>query len=402
MSGPAGEERERAERYQLGEPLGQGGQGRTFRSVDSLTGRTVAVKRIQLGGGGGWKAFDLFERECQVLRSLEHPAIPRYLDSFAIEEEGRYFLVMELVEGETLRKLLLEKQTLSEAQLWNILHQALEILDYLHGRGPPVIHRDLKPANLIRRPDGRLALVDFGGVRVALQPEGGSTMIGSFGYMAPEQLHGEATPGTDLYALGATLAALASGTEADKLPHQGLKIDLGAVLPASPLRELLSRLLEPDPTNRPGSVERVRALCATGSEAPSRDQAIATREEPEGEREIATLASEIGGPAGLVIRIFGSLGYVGLVLLDAMVLPIVVFVLGLAWGKHPRRLAQLRAREPEIRRAIRRGRKTMKALARSRHGKNPAQLPPAPRFPSLPPGPPQGRGRGRGRGRRQG
>lgn len=385
----------RAERYELGEPLGQGGQGRTYRARDRETDRPVAVKVIQLGSAsGGWKSFDLFERECQVLRSLEHPAIPRYLDTFAIEEEGRYFLVMELVEGESLRALLLERQTLSEGQLWNLLHQALEILDYLHGRRPPVIHRDLKPANLIRRPDGRLALVDFGGVRVALQPEGGSTMIGTFGYMAPEQLHGEATPATDLYALGATLAALASGTEADKLPRQGLKVDLAAVLPDSLLRALLSRLLEPDPTNRPASVAAVRALAAPGAIA--REPASVPVEAHEGERDVATLASEIGGPAGVVLRLFGSLGYVGLVLLDAMVLPIVVFILGLAWGKNPRRFAQLRARESEIRGAIRSGRKTMRSLARARgRERRGRELAPPPEL-RLPPH------RGRGRGRRRG
>jgi serine/threonine protein kinase len=385
----------RAERYELGEPLGQGGQGRTYRARDRETDRAVAVKVIQLGSAsGGWKSFDLFERECQVLRSLEHPAIPRYLDTFAIEEEGRYFLVMELVEGEPLHKRLLEKQTFSEGQLWNLLHQALEILDHLHGRRPPVIHRDLKPANLIRRPDGRLALVDFGGVRVALRPEGGSTMIGTFGYMAPEQLHGEATPATDLYALGATLAALASGTEADKLPRQGLKVDLAAVLPDSPLRDLLSHLLEPDPTNRPASVAAVRALAAPGAIAPT--PSSPPPEAPEAERDVATLASEIGGPAGVVVRLFGSFGYVGLILLDAMVLPIVVFVLSLAWAKKPRRLALLRARESEIRGAIRSGRKAMRSLARPRrHGGRGRELAP-PELPRLP------QNRGRGRGRRRG
>jgi len=361
----------KSERYRLQQPLGEGGQGRTYRATDSETGRAVAVKVIQLGAGG-WKPFDLFERECQALRSLSHPAIPRYLDTFALEEEGRYFLVMELVEGTTLRRMLLDKQRLTEAQLYNFLHQALGILDYLHGCHPPVIHRDIKPANLILRDDGALVLVDFGGVRLALRPEGGSTVVGTFGYMAPEQLHGEATPATDIYGLGATLAALASGMEADKLPRQGLRADLAAVISPSPLRDLLQRMLEPDPTRRPASTAAVRALLGAGP-APAGD----------GPRTEDAVDPELGvrGAPGLVIRILGSMGYVGFVLLDAMILPLVLFIFSAAWSnKHPRRLARLRERTEGIRGALRGGRSAMKALAA---GRDPRRRPLPP--PSLPP-----------------
>jgi serine/threonine protein kinase len=249
---------QKADRYRLLQPLGRGGQGHTYRAEDQETGRVVAVKVVELRGAGSWKPFDLFERECKTLEALDNPGIPKYLDRFAEEDEGKYYLVMELVEGRSLRELLDDGQLHSEAQLWNLLHQALEILRYLHDLRPPVIHRDIKPANLIRRPDGRLALVDFGGVRVALREEGGSTVVGTFGYMAPEQLHGEATPATDIYGLGATLATLATGTEADKLPRKGLKVDLRHVMPSSALRDLLSRMLEPDPEQRLPDVASVQ------------------------------------------------------------------------------------------------------------------------------------------------
>jgi len=370
----------KAARYPLGAPLGEGGQGRTYRSVDAESGRAVAVKVIQLGDGG-WKPFDLFERECQVLRALDHPAIPRYLDTFALEEQGRYFLVMELVEGTPLQRLVRARQPLPEAQLWNLLHQGLGILDYLHGLRPPVVHRDLKPANFIQRPDGRLALVDFGGVRVALRPDGGSTVVGSFGYMAPEQLHGEATPATDIYGLGATLAALATGTEADKLPRQGLRADLGAVMPASPLREVLQRMLEPDPTHRPASTGAVRALLAgpparREQPSPAVDDGTAPEEET---------SLELGGPVRVLVRVFGSLGYVGFLLLDAMVLPLVVFILSQVWSKRPQRVARLREQAKRVRGAMRSGRKVMGRLARAqrreharelRGRRQPRQLPP--------------------------
>jgi serine/threonine protein kinase len=85
-------------------------------------------------------------------------------------------------------------------------------------------------------------------------------MIGTFGYMAPEQLHGEATPATDIYSLAATLAALAAGTPADKLPRKGLVIDLAAVLPPSPLRDVLAAMLAPDPSQRLASAADVRRM----------------------------------------------------------------------------------------------------------------------------------------------
>jgi len=367
-----------ARRYTLGEPLGAGGQGRTYRALDNQTGQAVAVKVIRLGDGG-WKSFDLFERECRVLQSLRHPAIPKYLDTFAVEEAGRYFLVMELVQGTPLHQIILRGELLPEAQLWSLCHQALDVLDYLHGLHPPVIHRDLKPANFIRRGDGRLALVDFGGVRVALRPDGGSTMIGSFGYMAPEQLHGEAIPATDLYGLGATLCALAAGMEADKLPRRGLRVDLPAVMADSPLRRLLEHLLEPDPTARPASVEAVRALLRDGDAGGGEPSSADEREDPP------------RGAAALV-RLFGTLGYAGLMLLEAMALPLVYLILSHVWSRHPERVRRLQARREQARAALRSGRRSMGQLARGQRHQRRSLLPP-----SSPPALPEGRRRGRRR-----
>ena len=95
---------------------------------------------------------------------------------------------------------------LGQKEIREIATGLLGVLDYLHGRAPPVIHRDIKPSNVLLRPDGTPALIDFGGMR-AWQPAGaaGATVVGTFGYMAPEQAAGQATPASDLYALGATL-----------------------------------------------------------------------------------------------------------------------------------------------------------------------------------------------------
>ena len=382
--------KDKQERYQLGEPIGHGGQGHTFRATDLVTGQVVAVKRLRLKGAESWKPFDLFERECEVLSTLDHPGIPDYLDNFADEEAGEFFLVMELVEGRTLDEMAHGGAHMEQAQLWNMLHQALEILGYLHGLNPPVIHRDVKPKNLILSPDNRLYLVDFGGVRVALREDGGSTMVGTFGFMAPEQLHGEATPATDIFGLGATLATLATGVEADRLPRKGLKIDLEEVMRDTPLRALLQLMLEPDPADRPAGCAAVKAEAARlqgepGVPAPAEEQLPPAAEELEDESPLL----DVPAPLMFVLQVVGAMGYVGLVLLDAIFLPLAFAMIGAASGDASRR-KKLQGRRNEIRKAVRGGRRTLKALAR---GKNPYHegssgrgLPGRPGRRQLPPG----------------
>ena len=248
------------QRYQIMEPLGPGGQGNTFRAIDRDTSRNVAVKVLSLRSMKDWKVFDLFEREAKVLQGLDHPGIPHYIDRYGSEASGDYFLVMELVEGRPLRDFLDGDRRLSVEQLRRVFDDLLDILEYLHTLVPPVIHRDIKPANVILRPDGGVSLVDFGGVRRALAAESGSTTVGTFGYMAPEQLYGAATPASDLYALGATMAALLGGVQADQLPHQGLRIDIATLGVPPDLVSALQGMLEPEPEARLSSVQSVRSV----------------------------------------------------------------------------------------------------------------------------------------------
>ena len=398
---------DKKKRYKLGEALGRGGQGHTFRATDSTTGAAVAVKRLRLKGSEGWKPFDLFERECKVLAALSHSGIPTFLDSFADEDEGEFFLVMELVEGRPLGQMLRRGGPVERSQLWNILHQALEILTYLHGLSPPVIHRDVKPSNLVLNEEGRLYLVDFGGVRVALREDGGSTVVGTFGFMAPEQLHGEATPATDIYGLGATLATLATGVEADKLPRKGLKVDLDRLMPEDPLRELLRLMLEPDPDDRPGSCAKVleearrlqRGAPAKAATPPSQPTPPAQGEVTEEDSPLR----DVPAPLMFVLQVVGAMGYVGLVLLDAIFLPVVFAMLGAASSDKSKQ-KELQEKQKAARKALGRGRRTLKALAQ---GTNPYKSggdggPPDRRLPRGPRPPrhlPPGRGKRRGRRR---
>jgi hypothetical protein len=241
----------RGGRYVLLGPLGQGSQATTWDAVDKREGRAVAVKEFDVKGARSWKDVELAEREARVLSELSHPLLPKYIEHF--EQEGSLFLVMEKVHGTPLSTLRKTAPRMGEKDLVRFLHDADQALTYLHGRSPPVVHRDLKPGNVIRRVDGSYAFVDFGAVRDRLRPEGGSTVVGTFGYMAPEQFQGRATPASDVYSIGATALALLTGKEPEDLPHKGLTLDVHAALGSTVkprLQEALVRMLEPDPDRR--------------------------------------------------------------------------------------------------------------------------------------------------------
>ena len=181
--------------------------------------------------------------------------MPRYVEHF--EEDGVLVLVMERIEGESLAARRKSGHRFSVPEIERLLRDASNALAYLHGRAPPVVHRDLKPANVIQRPDGSFAFVDFGAVRDRLKPAGGSTVVGTFGYMAPEQFQGRASPASDVYGIGATALSLLTGEEPEDLPHRGLGIDVARAVPSSTPRALvrtLEAMLEPDPERRASTI----------------------------------------------------------------------------------------------------------------------------------------------------
>jgi len=308
-------------RYRLGPRLGKGTQGEIFLAQDTLAkgadAREVVVKRVV--PRGTWKSFELFEREGKVLAQLKHPGVPRHLATIE-EPPGTWNLVMQRAPGDNLRELV-KRRRISELELRDILVRTLEILDYLHTRVPVVVHRDIKPSNLVRAPDGKIALVDFGGVLDAARDRGGSTIVGTFGYMAPEQLHGQATAATDIYALGATIVALAGGTEPEDVPRKGLKMDLARHLPSldPKLREVLIAMTDPDPDKRPQRARDVVALLASTrapkSEPSARETALVA---PERDRSLAPrkLFSDVQEPLGTALRLavlsIGAGGWIGM------------------------------------------------------------------------------------------
>ncbi|MGA7954801.1 MAG: serine/threonine-protein kinase [Gloeobacterales cyanobacterium] len=236
------------DRYQLKKRLGANGGKQTWLTVDDATGKEVTVKALYFGQGMEWQDLKLFEREAQTLKSLSHPRIPRYQDSFWLEQpEGNYFcLVQDYIPGISLAEKVRGGWRLDDAEVEKVATSILEILVYLHGQNPPVIHRDIKPNNLIWGEDNQVYLVDFGAVQAEVSSGRTMTVVGTYGYMPPEQFGGRTVPASDLYGLGTTLLFLLTGTNPADLPQKDLKVQFqDRVRVGQPLKQWLERMVEP-------------------------------------------------------------------------------------------------------------------------------------------------------------
>jgi len=252
------------DRYEVVRTLGAGSSGRTLLCTDLRDGRQVAVKELHLKHAEDWKHLELFEREARMLARLDHPGIPKVLDfSQPTGDSGTLQIVQEYIDGPSLQQRMEQGPMLGQREIRDLALGVLDVLEYLHGRLPPVLHRDIKPSNVLLRPDGRPALVDFGGICVGWRPPGsaGTTVVGTFGYMPPEQLVGQGGPTSDLYALGATLLHVVTGRPPSEFPFDSGRIEVPDNLPVDPaLARLIEALLRPAPRDRPQTAAEARRL----------------------------------------------------------------------------------------------------------------------------------------------
>ncbi|MFH1469934.1 MAG: serine/threonine-protein kinase [Pseudomonadota bacterium] len=247
-------------RYRLQDVLGRGASGTTWSALDPKD-QPVAIKAIPLEEAEDAKRRELIEREVRVLRELRHPGIPAYIEHMVLERDAALvlYLVQELIPGKNLEEERQEHRY-DAREVLEIIAELAGILSYIHGLSPPVIHRDVKPGNVMRRPGGSLCLLDFGSVRdMAKGSLGGSTVAGTFGYMAPEQFAGDADPRSDLYGLGATAVALLTRREPQTMAdHANRLCWAGYANVPEGVHDLVSRLVEPQRERRAPSADWVR------------------------------------------------------------------------------------------------------------------------------------------------
>jgi len=257
------------ERYMIEGTLGIGGmsmvyRGRDLRFKDVV--RPCAIKEMaQSAQDSSTRLLNLknFERESGLLATLQHPAIPKVYDFF--EENGRVYLILELVDGKDLETVLDEAGgPLPEERVTHWATQICDVLTYLHSHEPdPIVFRDMKPSNIMVTAQDRIVLIDFGIARNLTRADRKGTMIGTEGYSPPEQYRGLAEPRGDLYALGATLHHLLTASDPRlETPFTFHERPLRQLNPAiSPeLDAVVARSLEYDLTARWGSAEEMKAM----------------------------------------------------------------------------------------------------------------------------------------------
>jgi tetratricopeptide (TPR) repeat protein/tRNA A-37 threonylcarbamoyl transferase component Bud32 len=252
------------QRYRIFASIGKGGMGAVYQAEDTQLGdRQVAIKEMSQGGLKPLEqqaAADAFRHEAVMLARLNHPNLPSIFDHF--EENGRWYLVMSFIEGETLEDYLLHTPNfrLPASEVMQIGIVLCTVLGYLHNQHPAIIFRDLKPANIMRTVDENLYLIDFG---IARHFKPGQTRdtayYGSMGYAPPEQYgKTQTTPRSDLYSLGAILYQLLSGHDPSATPFRFPPLpDLVPNVPAG-LAALIAQMLAMDEEQRPASALLVK------------------------------------------------------------------------------------------------------------------------------------------------
>ncbi|MGA5895236.1 protein kinase domain-containing protein [Streptomyces venetus] len=258
-----------ADRYHLDQPLARGAMGEVWRATDQALDRVVAVKVLRAHDETGAERFRL---EAQTAGRLNHPHVVSVYDFNA--DQGRLYLVMELIDGWTLREERTLRAPLPPLEAAGIAAQMAAGLSAAHGQG--VIHRDIKPANVMLTADGTAKITDFGIARFADGDAGtltaAGTIVGTADYLAPERALGRpAQPASDVYSLGCVLYELLTGRppfqgetthavvrhhiDSTPLPPTQLRPDI-----PPPLADFLLRLLDKDPAHRPTAEQAAARL----------------------------------------------------------------------------------------------------------------------------------------------
>lgn len=252
-----------SDRYEILQPIGQPFGYQQVLAKDTQQQRSVVIKSLALAETTPAEDVRCFEREIQLLKLLDHPTIPHYIDSFTLDTpQGKGMVLVQSHRGSytlSLAKTGAVIPTYSEADLKEIAKQFLQGLIYLHSKG--LVHRDIKPGNIaiVRHGSelGQVSWLNFGTVQY-VQAQRQDALVGTYGYMPPEQVGGQATFASDLYSLGATLIYLAVGKHLGDLPRRGSQVQF--TCPTTQLsasfQQWLNWLIEPYVGDRPASAKQ--------------------------------------------------------------------------------------------------------------------------------------------------
>ncbi len=254
------------DRYEVEQQLGKQSGRWTLLARDLTTQAPVILKILCIDDEMLNSDLTLFQREVKTLQKLDDPSLPHYLGYFEMElpKSGKALvLIQSYLEGNSLQSYLDQGRRFDQAETKQIAQSLLKTLIYIHEHQPTILHRDIKPRNILLagRPEaptqGQICLVDFGSVRLTRSSEAAAefttmSVVGTDGYMPPEQIGRRAVKASDLYGLGVSLVAALTGLPPARLPHDGLQISVAeAVQNCSPeFVQWLTQMTEPELSQR--------------------------------------------------------------------------------------------------------------------------------------------------------
>lgn len=248
-------------KYRVIAKIGVGGQGTVYyahSTISSSVASEVVLKEFVLpvfpDARVRRQSAEKFQEEANMLSRLDHPQIVDFLDLFL--EDHRAYLVLEKVEGTTLKALVEAEGPQSERCVAELMRSMCVVLAYLHGQSPPIVHRDFTPDNLILEPDGKVKLIDFS-VAQKIENDITGSVVGKANYIAPEQFRGKPVPASDLYSMGATASYLLTGCDPEPISRsrpRSIREDISAAMD-----DIVARLTHLDPEKRYRNLEEVLA-----------------------------------------------------------------------------------------------------------------------------------------------
>lgn len=246
-------------KYKVLNVIGKGGMSTVYLAMNERANKQWAIKEVRKDTATNYQLVrQSLITEINMLKELSHPYLPSIVD--VIEEEGRFLIVMDYIEGNTLELALSVMGAQPQEYCIDWGTQLCDVLEYLHTRKPPIIYRDLKPGNIMLRPDGTICLIDFGIAREYKQAQAGdTTYLGTKGYAAPEQFGGmgQTDARTDIYNLGATLYHLVTGQNPSLPPYEFYPIRYWNPQLSAGLEQIIMKCIQNNPDDRYSSCAEV-------------------------------------------------------------------------------------------------------------------------------------------------
>lgn len=240
-------------KYEILKLIGKGGMSRVYLAMDLNLNKQWAVKEVEKKARDKNNAVVIASAmaEANIMKRLDHPSLPRIVD--ILDKEDFIYVVMDYVEGESLKVVLDTYGALPQDTVIEWAKQLAMVLDYLHTQKPPIIYRDMKPANVMLQPNGNIKVIDFGIAREYKEQNLEDTIsVGTKGYAAPEQFYGKGQTDarTDVYCLGVTLYHLLTGQNPCEPPYEIYPIRYWNPQLSSGLEEIILKCTEQDPEYR--------------------------------------------------------------------------------------------------------------------------------------------------------